>query len=353
MMTALTSQWHQRLPDSAHTLLDQLARLYGCDYRPAMVGARLHSQEACCLVIERDKRVVGLVVAHLIRTSSQSASAALRAVTRGSGAAEIDDALNGSSGSVLVVRNAQESRVMVDPALSDADERRILAHAIDSIVERAREFGARRACLTKVGSDQRALTSHLIDARWARYESGGSAHVDLRCLRTFDDYLSTLPAARRREVLREIRVFEKAGLHLMSGPVDDAVLREVASLEANHHERYETGWDADRILTRRREWSAALGDSLQLLSCMRDDRRVGSLLYVREQERWEARSVGFDYPAVDRTFAYFNMVFYWMIRAALEARAQTVDFGHDALQAKVARGARVIPSSMFVSAVIR
>lgn len=183
--------------------------------------------------------------------------------------------------------------------------------------------------------------------RRAGYVTGlvaATARLDL-AEPSFAAYLASLPGKRRNELRREVRRFEEAGasIEVLPAPAASGVLDEVAALEASvsgHHGRPEP---ASRPAAINARLAAAFGDDMLVVVARRGGRSVASAVLLRHGDELHARSSGIDYPAARPIFAYFVATYAAPIRIACELGLRRVGFGIAAHQAKVARGARLVP----------
>ncbi len=239
------------------------------------------------------------------------------------------DALDAPS-VVVVAPSAYTSGLHVRDGLT-ADRARTAVDALRrEVTEAARGLGARTAFLPHlpVGADDWFTEA-------VRFPMTASAYLDLRGARSFDDYLARLSNKRRRETLRERRVFAAAGLRIglssTLGPIDRLVDRQVT-----HYDKYGITADPVRIAAQFRALAEHYRGDLLLFSVLRGDDEVGHVVIVREGEWLVAKLAAFHGR---ESYAYFEAVYYSVIDWALEHLDQPlIDYGGAAIEVKERRG---------------
>ncbi|MFK8906299.1 GNAT family N-acetyltransferase [Streptomyces sp. YS-3] len=160
---------------------------------------------------------------------------------------------------------------------------------------------------------------------------------------TFDDYLRTLPARRRSEIRRERRMFGDSGLTWGPASVPDD-FDEIAGLIAATYEHH--GYppvDPAGIRENLEAQARIFGADILVLVCRDQGRLVGAVSGFAHGTRWVVPWLGLDYEVARRTALYFNLGYYLPIEHALRRGATTMDFGVNALHAKVLRGMTIDP----------
>ncbi|GAA2139213.1 hypothetical protein GCM10009760_21180 [Kitasatospora kazusensis] len=240
----------------------------------------------------------------------------------------------------LVVRNMQDSRIVVDPDTGPELQARLVESVLRALVELAEDQGLRTVCFPYATAPVRDQLAEAGVLPWESCRLSTTARYRLDGLASFDDYLARLPSRRRREVRREIRRFAESGIEVSPAGFDE-VIERVAVLEANNFRKY--GWDitVEAILAQRRAWRAAFGEELKVLVGRKGSDIVASLVFRETAELLELFSVGFDYSAVGGEYCYFNLSCYLPIRHAIERSIPTVEVGAEAVRGKYLRGCSV------------
>lgn len=166
-----------------------------------------------------------------------------------------------------------------------------------------------------------------------------TAHLDLRGVRTFDDYLARLNAERRRKILRDRRKFAEAGL---TGRVRHELLDidQMVQRQCGHYKRHGIDADPVRIRSQFESLARAYADNIRVVEVMRDADVIGHVLVVVEGEWVIPRLAGFE---PDVPFAYFEAGYYRVIELALGPLGrQLIDYGGAALEVKRLRGCSLV-----------
>jgi len=169
-------------------------------------------------------------------------------------------------------------------------------------------------------------------------------HLDLGGVRDFAGYLAGLEHRRARVIGTEMRRFERSGAtaERLREPTGDDI-RRCAGLAMAHHEKYGLPADPDALarmfdaLLRER----TLGARLDVIR--RDGELGGFVLSFHAGGVLYPKFLGFDAAVVGNSYAYFNLVFYHLIREAIAAGAHRIAYGMGSADAKQRRGARPAP----------
>ncbi len=183
-------------------------------------------------------------------------------------------------------------------------------------------------------------------ARWLA-ACQGTVAVDVRekaVLRvvwdSFEDYVASLPTARRTGVRRERRRFHDSGVDVREERVVDAAAR-LAPLLAQTEQRYGRQADPRQIAFHYSLLGMHLGDDFVALVAYRQRRPVACSLLLSCGGRLISKAWGCDYAAVGDQFLYFNLTFYEPIIRAIERGVEVLDYGLGSLESKVQRGCAV------------
>jgi predicted N-acyltransferase len=161
----------------------------------------------------------------------------------------------------------------------------------------------------------------------------------------FEAYLARLPAKRRTEARRERRVFARRGgtLRFLRGDEIEPFVSPLAELEATlqrtHGNDVETALLEDQAL----RFLAEFGSDMCLVVGEVGGRPAASATAFRHGDSLLGRSAGLDPEVAGRTLAYFNAVYYGVIELAYLLDVRRVSFGISSLDAKVKRGASLVP----------
>ncbi|WP_405450476.1 GNAT family N-acetyltransferase [Streptomyces achromogenes] len=249
---------------------------------------------------------------------------------------------------ILVVRNGLDSRLVVAPDLDATEAREVTSFLVDGLVDHARREGISTVAFARVRAQDELLLGVLESRGWSDCLIGGGGSISLAgCEGDFERYLQRLPSKRRTSVRHEMKAFRARGLDIAQEELPD-FLEDFVGLELQNYLKYGQAMTTAELLQRRSAWHRAVGGRLKAASCRKEGRLVGGLLFYEGGGRIDVLSVGFDYAEIEGAFAYFNMVFYWIIQYALAHSVTTVDFGTEALKGKLSRGADLYPLHLFL-----
>ncbi|WP_176985088.1 GNAT family N-acetyltransferase [Asanoa ishikariensis] len=239
------------------------------------------------------------------------------------------DALFGYGGSTLCVAGSYGlyENYLTAPA----------APVATALVERAR-------ALARAAGSPHVMLPHLdaAQAGWLDgYDAVAAAECDKAVLpvtwRSFEEYVSWLPARRRTPVRRERSRFRDSGVEVRERPMSE-VAGELAPLLAATERRYGHAADPRQIEFHYTLLAMDLADDFVALVAYLADRPVACSLLLACGDRWISKAWGCDYAAAGNQFLYFNLLFYEPVRRAIERDIAVLDYGTGGLETKTQRG---------------
>lgn len=164
---------------------------------------------------------------------------------------------------------------------------------------------------------------------------------------SFEGYLGRLSCSRRKSARREMQRFASSGLVVEHRRLSECA-DELAPLAVNLQRRYGHQPDQSTLSAELQVQAELLDDQSIVLLCRDQGRAVGFSLLYRWEEVLYGRMAGFDYQAVGRSDAYFNLAFYDPVRLGYELEMRRYHLGMAAWKAKVMRGATLEPAWILV-----
>ncbi|MFC7979736.1 GNAT family N-acetyltransferase [Streptomyces cinereoruber] len=148
--------------------------------------------------------------------------------------------------------------------------------------------------------------------------------------------MDSLRSPRPTRIRREIRGFEESGATLRETTIDELDER-YTQLHCAHLRRY--GHDVQV------EGSRALISSIQsnptgcsrVLEAWREDVLIDFLVFYEANQEFHPKMIGVD-PEERKTYTYFNLTYYGLIRIAASEDVRSIVFGPESYDAKVFRG---------------
>jgi hypothetical protein len=153
-----------------------------------------------------------------------------------------------------------------------------------------------------------------------------------------DGYTHSFPSRYRNMVRRELRKLREAGVAITVEPLTPDLIRTVAPLVVNLHNKYDVDDDSDSVTRRLGLLRKAVKQSIYGVVARVGDRVVGFMeLIVYRGNAW-VNHAGFDYEAQGTLPVYFGVLFYGVMDFAAEQGLRVLDhtFGTD--DAKRSRG---------------
>lgn len=259
---------------------------------------------------------------------------------------EVIQATNGVPSGFAVLGGAaygyHNDGLLIRPDIPARDRALLARTMIGEFREFARSLGADYTAFLCV---PQARLTELIEAGYG-YPSAGLlttvATLDLPSP-TFDDYLRTLPARRRKEIGRERRIFRDSGLTWGPASLPDDLDEIAALIEATYQHHGYPATDPAAIRMNLEAQARYFGADTLVLACRDRGRLVGAVSGFANGSQWVVPWLGLDYEVARQTALYFNLAYYLPIECALERGATSIDFGVKALHAKVLRGMAIEP----------
>lgn len=229
----------------------------------------------------------------------------------------------------------------------DRGARRMAAEAAAEAVERqAAADGAPAICwLYLLDGHDEDLDEVLRDRGYLR------AVVDADCYLpiawdSFDGYLASFKAPRRREIRREMAALAAGGVRVdLHGA--DVLGPELAALELRWRHKYQRSATYEDTLADYAELRRHMASGLRVFVASRAGRPLGFSVFLDRDQTWHARFGGFDY--VNRgLFLYFNLLFYHPLLAALERHVTCIRYSLKSYEEKRSRGCALQPVLVYV-----
>ena len=237
-------------------------------------------------------------------------------------------------------RAGYDTDLLLRPGLPTPLRRQVLAALTGRLSKLARAWGVDVTALMYLSGEDAAELAPVTGAPPLLTTVG--AGIPLDGCTTFDDYLAGLSGHRRRRVGSEIREFEKGPFTVRHVRLSDAVDR-IAALLAEHHGRYGIADTPAMLGGHFAQHAEHLDDLSHVLLCEDTGITVGALLIYEWDQVWYARAVGFADGLRGQASAFFNLVYYLPIRAAIERGIRGYEVGPSTIGAKVKRGAVLTP----------
>jgi uncharacterized protein len=156
------------------------------------------------------------------------------------------------------------------------------------------------------------------------------------------EHIAASRSRLRQRFRREMALFESSGLRLVRRPLEPC-LGHLAQLQYELQQRHGQDWDLARTERSLRRLAAAPADSLLLLAVDESDKPVGFSLSYPWGDTFYVRVTGYEYARLRAACEYFTLTCYEPIRHAAQAGCRRLHLGLESLQAKMIRGAELVP----------
>ena len=354
-----SSTWHRRLEEDLGAIdrdawegLDHPSPQLSYDWLRARSGTIRGRPRFVLVSTARGSPIVG-VATYLVDGASHPGydPALLLAVDDLAAADVVEEA--GAWQALCELRAALQSATTVHPALVvaapgrspgisfrpglDRDTRRAAAEAAAEAVERqAAAEAAPTICWLYLLDGQDEVLDEVLRARgYLR------AVVDADCYLpvawdSFDGYLASFRAPRRRQIRREMAALTTAGVRVeLHGA--DVLGPDLATLELQWRHKYRRSATYVDTLADYAELRRRMASGLRVFVASRAGRPLGFAVFLERDQTWHGRFGGFDY-ANRRLFLYFNLLFYHPLLAALDRHITCIRYSLKSYEEKRSRG---------------
>jgi predicted N-acyltransferase len=198
-----------------------------------------------------------------------------------------------------------------------------------------------------VSEQDTCLLTSLSSFGYFQYPWINTLYVDV-CWANFDDYLASFSHKVRNNISREIRSFSESEIKIEE-PLDFGNISEkMADLSSNLFEKYNPGEKTNKNEAFFKSLNENAKDITKLIIAKKEDNLVGYLLLMRQKDNLDCFTCGFDYNLLSNTtFLYFNMVYYYPIKWAIQEGISKIYYRRTAEEAKLHRGCN--PEQIFTN----
>ena len=157
------------------------------------------------------------------------------------------------------------------------------------------------------------------------------------------EHIAASRSRLRQRFRREMALFGSSGLRLVRQPLEPC-LDQLVQLQYELQQRHGQDWNLARTERSLRRLSAASpADPLLLLAVDESGKPVGFSLSYPWNDTLYVRATGYAYARLRGACEYFTLTCYEPIRHAAQAGRSRVHLGLESLQAKLIRGAELVP----------
>jgi predicted N-acyltransferase len=214
-------------------------------------------------------------------------------------------------------------------------------HAVfNALEEQARVDGARAVVWPFVTADQAALLRVAEQRGYARAFAGSTARIRVEW-NGFDEYVASRSRNVRRTIRHELRRLREAGIDLRAGHDFRSAAPAAGSLYRDGFKR-RNGYPPSLEVDFFARVAEQADESLWAQTAWQGDALIGASLNMVAGGRVDGGMAGFAPSAVESAVFAADLV-YEPVRIACERGYRTIELGPTALQAKLLRGAVLVP----------
>jgi hypothetical protein len=245
------------------------------------------------------------------------------------------------SGETITHHTCPESRLLIEPTLSDAERLEVARSILGYLEAFARDSGARTVLLPYHTAEDASLLLRADPSLVAVYIY---ARHFIEVPDSFDRYLETLGGESRADARRNMRIYERAGCRTLE--LDGKEWSpQIRALIESQNTRTANLYDAEAILTE----IAAPALPLAVLGGIANGELVGFSTFAKTASIWQNRHTGFG-PLARKASAYFNLVYYDSVRLGVERKVPIIDYSYMMSRIKTDVGATASPRFFLIKA---
>jgi uncharacterized protein len=208
---------------------------------------------------------------------------------------------------------------------------------VRAALDRAAGLGLRSTAFLHVAPGNRRLRDALRAEGFAEFPTDTTYRLDLDGA-GFEDYLARLSRSHRQNVRRDLRVLDRAGVHLETRSLTGSDLDELARLAARQGAKYGAEGDLAGRSAELRALASRFGADAVVFTARVGGGLAGFSVFIAWKGHLYARVVGFDYELQRNLPLYFSTSFYQPIRYAGPRGYQVIHYGQMSGGAKLRRG---------------
>jgi hypothetical protein len=234
--------------------------------------------------------------------------------------------------------NCLHSRIMQEENRETKDVFNLISAKIDEV---CREERIPVSCFNAVPEFDELLADKLQDFGYFRASTRNHLYLDIPWS-SFDEYLNSLEHKVSRNVKREIKKCEEAGILIEEEKnfENDAVT--LSNLSANTFSKYNKDRESPVDSSYFTALSKYAKDDARVFVAKKNERIIGFSLCFRKKDIIDVSMVGFDYDSLTKTdFAYFNVTYYVPVKWAIDKGIRRAYYRFGTEEAKLKRGCKI------------
>lgn len=177
----------------------------------------------------------------------------------------------------------------------------------------------------------------LVEQGYYRVLMNGSCTLELQW-DSFEEYILSFSSRRRSAIRREMRRFVSSGLLCDVTRGGEAMTDDLAVLQANVRQKYGLPANQSKIAGFNDALRQVLGDSIVIFRVWRGEQLLAFSQFFVFGGALYNRSMGLNYELIGPEYTYFNVLYYYPIRWAIENGMTRIYYGVGSYEAKVSRG---------------
>ncbi|MFD2467710.1 GNAT family N-acetyltransferase [Amycolatopsis silviterrae] len=245
-------------------------------------------------------------------------------------------------------RHSSHTGVAVARDVGPGMRRELTSALADQAEQIGREQGLASLSFLYTDVTDEVLRSVLAERGYAALRNATTYTLDIPGTGDFADYLAALSRSRRRQVRRDLRVLDEAGVTYRLQPLTEELAVRLVPLEMQLYARNGTQAAESALLAVLTSLSRNIPGHTEVATAEMGGKLAGFALIFTHGSELYARQAGFDYAVKGTVPLYFGLIFYQLIRLAQRRGLGRIHYSIGAGRAKESRGSTGVEQLAYV-----
>ncbi len=241
-------------------------------------------------------------------------------------------------------RNPSHTKISASSTATAED----LELLVEEAEQAAWQHNCNSVCFLNVDDDDVSLQAALERRAFVRIENQFAYSLEVPD--SFDEYLSVFDHKRRTAVRREIRALEDAKVEYRLQSLSAELIDSILPLELSLYRKYGTPADERAFRNVFMSLIENAPDVTRVLTAEINGSIAGFVLFFTWNGEYYARQAGFDYELQGKLPLYFGLVYYQLLKLAIQENVSQILYSAGSDLTKLSRGCIGIQQIAYIKA---